>query len=165
MSESSLESLRVWLESTAVSELMNWSWWAWPVAESLHFVGLALLIGTVGLFDLRLLGVAKSIPPAALHRLVPWGIAGFVISLSTGLLFFSGIPGMYFYNPAFQAKVVLLLAAGLNVAVFYLTVSRRVTTLAAGESAPLPARLIAGFSLALWIAVLFAGRLIAFYKP
>ena len=47
-----LDGLRLWLEATAVSRFMNWSWWAWPVNESLHFVGLTLLFGTVGVFDL-----------------------------------------------------------------------------------------------------------------
>jgi len=158
-------ALQHWLESTWLSSFMNWSWWAWPTAESLHFIGLTLLLGTVGLFDLRLLGFARAVAPAALHRLVRWGIAGFLINLSTGVLFFFGIPGQYLHNPAFQIKIVLLLLAGLNVVVFYRTVGRDVDTVAAGEHVPRLARILGGASLLLWIGVLCAGRLIAFYKP
>ena len=61
--------------------------WAWPIAESLHFVGLTLLVGTVGLFDLRLLGVGRGIPIAAMHRLIRWGLAGFALNAITGSLF------------------------------------------------------------------------------
>ena len=48
--------------------------WLWPTCEILHYLGLSLLLGTVGLFDLRVLGMAKGIPPRAIHRLVPWGV-------------------------------------------------------------------------------------------
>ena len=64
--------------------------WTWPIAEIVHFIGLILLVGSIGLIDLRVLGVARSLPLAPLHRLVPWGIAGFVMCLATGLLFVSG---------------------------------------------------------------------------
>lgn len=73
-----MSDLQVWLVSSLagvapVASLMR-TRWAWPICESLHFIGLSLLIGMIGAFDLRLLGVAKRIPIAALHRLVPWGI-------------------------------------------------------------------------------------------
>ena len=160
-----LEALRVFLESTWLSSFMNWSPWAWPVAECLHFVGLSLLIGTVGVFDLRLLGLMKGLSPRLLHRLVPWGIAGFALSFVTGLLFFSGIPGMYIDNPAFKAKLVLLALAGLNVLVYDRVASRHVEALGPDDAMPLSARVLGACSLLLWVGVLFAGRLVAFYKP
>ena len=48
--------------------------WLWPMLETLHFIGLSLLFATVGLFDLRVLGLGKGIPPSTLHRLIPIGI-------------------------------------------------------------------------------------------
>lgn len=66
-----------WLARTDVTTLVRHSAWAWAVLEIVHFLGLSLLLGTVGLFDLRLMGYAKAIPPKALHRLVPLGVAGF----------------------------------------------------------------------------------------
>ena len=63
------------------------STWGWPAVETLHFMGLSLLIGTVGLFDLPMMGLARGISMSALHRLVPWGVAGYVLNVMTGVMF------------------------------------------------------------------------------
>ena len=160
-----LDSLQLWLEGTALSGFMNWSSWAWPLSECLHFLGFTLLIGAVGLFDLRMLGMAKEVPAGAFDRLLRWGIAGFAICLATGVLFFVGIPGGYIDNPAFRLKLAFLALAGSNVLLFSRTVGGRVRGLGPGERAPAAARWMAGISLLLWVAVLCAGRMIAFYKP
>ena len=73
------------------AELMTASKWWWAFMMDMHFVGLALLIGTVGILDLRMLGFAKQIPIDPLHRLVPWAMAGFGINLVTGILAFTGM--------------------------------------------------------------------------
>ena len=65
--------------------------WLWPFCETLHYLGLSLLIGTVGLFDLRVLGLGRGIPIQAIHRLIPWGIGGYVVNILTGTVFFFGI--------------------------------------------------------------------------
>jgi hypothetical protein len=157
--------LYAWLLSTNVSWVMNNVRWAWPLCESIHFVGLSLLLGTVGFLDLRLLGVAKGIPIAALHRLVPLGIAGFTMNALTGICFLAGTPDQYFINAAFQAKVLFFLVAGLNVSAFYLTMFKKVRTVGPGEQAPAFARIIGGISLCCWIGVMTAGRLLTFYRP
>src|SRR5262245_9497978 len=105
----------MWLVSTFASvppirDLMHTAW-AWPVAESLHFIGLSLLVGTIFLFDLRLLGIAPRIPIRLLHRLVPWGLAGYACTVVSGMLFLLAYPGHYIYNPEFHFKVLLLLSA------------------------------------------------------
>ncbi len=64
-----------------------------------------MLFGTVGLFDLRVLGLLKRIPIGALHRLVPFGLAGYALNLLTGLAFFSAHPDQYAYNSAFWWKL------------------------------------------------------------
>ena len=160
-----LDSLQLWLESSAVSRFVNWSSWVWPVGESLHFLGFTLLLGAVGLFDLRLLGMAKELPPGAFDRLLRWGIAGFAVCLLTGGMFFVGIPGGYIDNPAFRLKLLFLALAGVNLLVFSRVAARRIEGLRPGETAPVAARWMAGISLLLWVAVLCAGRMIAFYKP
>ena len=66
---------------------MNHVKWAWATSESIHFIGLCLLIGTVGTFDLRMIGLIKKIPVAAMHRLVPWGILGYCLNVLTGITF------------------------------------------------------------------------------
>lgn len=160
-----LDGLRLWLEGTAVSQFVNWSPWAWPVLECLHFVGLSVLFGTIAIYDLRLMGFGREIPAAVIGRLVPWGVGGFALSALTGGLFFTGIPGMYLNNPAFWAKCLLLVAAGVNVLVFSVSVRRRVESTPADEPLPRLAVVCGGISLTVWIAVIAAGRLIGFYKP
>jgi len=154
-----------WLARTSVAAFVRHSPWAWAVLEIVHLLGLSMLLGTVGLFDLRLMGYANQIPPKALHHLVPVGIAAFLINLASGSLFFIASPGFYIGNIAFEFKLVLLTCAAINVAAFYLVVRRPVLALEAGGRTPLPARIIGGISLFIWISVLVAGRMEAFFKP
>src|SRR5580704_11516849 len=95
--------------------------WLWPLLQSLHYVGASLLIGTVGLFDLHALGMARGVSLGAMHRLIPWGIAGYVSNLLVGTVFFFGHPDQYFYNNAFRFKVLLMVLAWINILVFYAT--------------------------------------------
>jgi len=153
------------LRESAMGEYVRSSQWAWPVLESLHFFGMSLLIGTVGVFDLRLLGFARGIPYAALHHLIPLGISGFLLNASTGLFFLSGTPDQYLYNRAFIVKVTCMTIAGLNVAFFYGRVFKRLHRTGADASPPLGARVAGGVSLAAWIGVMSAGRLLTFFRP
>lgn len=157
--------LYLWLRNTDVSWAMNNVAWLWPLCESIHFVGLSLLLGTVGLFDLRLLGFARRVPMTAFHRLVPIGITGFAMNAATGFCFLAGAPDQYFINAAFQVKVMFFFVAGLNVAAFYLMMFKRVRRVGPGDQAPLFARVIGGVSLCCWIGVMTAGRLLTFYRP
>jgi hypothetical protein len=164
-----LRDLQVWLVNTIiahspVADMMHTAW-AWPIVESVHFLGLCLLIGCIGTFDLRLLGVARRVPIAAVHRLIPWGIAGFVINVSSGLLFVLTEPDQYIYNPSFHLKLLFMTIGGLNAGTFYLTHYRQVFGANASLDAPRRAKLIAAVSLGAWIAVMVAGRLITFYRP
>ena len=132
-----MASFQIWLVRTLasvapVSRFMHTTW-GWPAAESLHFIGLSLLIGTIGVFDLRLLGVGKRIPIAAMHRLVPWGVLGFILTVISGVPFLMTEPDQYVYNPAFHFKVLFMLSAGLNALAFYLTCYRRTTGRGAGS--------------------------------
>jgi uncharacterized membrane protein len=139
-------------------------WW-WAFIMDLHFIGLALLIGTVGLLNLRVLGFLKRLPAAPLHGLMPWAMAGFGINLLTGLLAYIGMPGYYTFNIAFWLKILAILLVGLNLAVFYLTdVFPTVEHLGAGEDAPVFAKFLAGTTLFLWFAVITLGRYIQSYN-
>lgn len=164
MLNETLVSLAKWLSTTALADYMN-GWWEWPIAESLHFIGLSLLMGTVGLFDLRLMGLGKQIPLSALHRLIPWGIGGYVLNMLTGICFLTAAANQYMYNPAFQLKILSMSIAGVNVLLFYTTMFRKVRTLGPGENAPLPARIIGGVSLTCWLGVITFGRLLTFFRP
>jgi hypothetical protein len=164
MLNETLVALARWLHTTTLAGYMNGAW-QWPVAESLHFIGLSLLMGTVGLFDLRLMGLAKQIPFSALHRLIPWGIGGYFLNMLTGICFLTAATDQYMYNPAFQLKILAMSIAGVNVLLFYTTMFRKVMTLGPGENAPLPARIIGGVSLTCWIGVIAFGRLLTFFRP
>src|SRR6266540_107035 len=130
-----VESFSQWLHGTRLSWAVSGGYpWIWPACETLHFVGMAMLIGIVGLCDLRMLGLVKGVPFKPLNRLLPWGIAGFVINMVTGFLFFAGDPFQYIHNKAFWWKVSFVLLAGVNVGIFYFTgISQRVDEVEAGE--------------------------------
>ena len=135
------------------------------MCETVHFLGLSLLVGTIGMFDLRLLGMAKRVPTVALHRLVPWGILGYVLNVVTGALFLTTEPREYIYNPAFHFKMLFMVLAGLNVLAFYLTTFRKVKVLGSGDDAPRIAKVMASVSLVMWIGVIVCGRFLTFYRP
>jgi hypothetical protein len=139
--------------------------WGWPIAECFHFIGLCLLFGTVGFFDLRMLGVARAVPLRSLHRLIPFGIAGFAICAITGTLFVMTTPDQYLHNPAFLTKLLLMLVAGLNMLLFYLVAARSVWLAAADGVPPLPARLFGLVSLLCWLGVMTCGRVITAFRP
>ena len=135
-------------------------WW-WAFMMDLHFIGLVLLIGTIGLLNLRVLGFAKQLPIAPLHKLVPWGIAGFGINVLTGLLAFIGMPTFYSHDIAFVLKIVAILLAVTTMGLFYLTNAfRDCEAVGARKDAPLSAKVIAATSLVLWFAVIVLGRYI-----
>lgn len=138
--------------------------WGWPTMESIHFLGLSMLVGCVGAFDLRLLGVGKRIPITALHKLIPLGLVGFAINIASGSMFLLTEPDQYIYNPAFQFKVLFIAIAGLNAMLFYVTSWGRVNT-DGTINAPRAGKAAAVISLSIWIAVIVCGRLLTFYRP
>ena len=150
---------------TPMGEFMRSYMWAWPMAESLHFIGMSLLAGTIVMFDLRLLGFARAVPVRAMHRLIPSGIAGFLLNMTTGICFICATPDQYLFNASFRWKVVFITIAGLNVMFFYTRVFRRLEAISDVQAPPLAARLVGGVSLAAWVGVMTAGRLITFFRP
>jgi hypothetical protein len=139
--------------------------WGWPVIESLHFTGMCLLIGSVGVFDLRLMGVARRVPMAALHQLIPFGIAGFVLNVFSGTMFLVSAPDQYLFNPAFQTKMLTIILAGINMRLFYRTAMSAVRSVPSDAVPATRARVMGGISLACWSTVIICGRLITYYRP
>ncbi|MGC4027911.1 MAG: hypothetical protein QM696_03415 [Steroidobacteraceae bacterium] len=153
-----------WAEHVGIAPLMAMRW-SWPVAEVLHFVGICLLFGTVGVLDLRLLGLGRGLSMQRLLALVPWGAAGFALCVATGLCFVLSMPGQYLYNPAFQIKLAFMAAAGCNTVAFYLISAKTIRSSAADALAPSHARAIAFVSLFCWLAVITCGRVITAFRP
>ena len=153
-----------WLHATSLGRAAGGGVpWLWAACETLHFIGLAMLIGGVTVLDLRMLGVAKGLPLGPLQRLMPAAVAGFLINLATGITFFAGAPEQYTGNVAFHLKLLFIALAGVNLALFYVSgVARRVGALGAGDDAPRLAKAIAAASLFLWLGVMYWGRMLPF---
>ncbi len=159
----SVAALIAWLASTPLSRFVNHYAWVWPTCQVLHFIGLALLLGNVGLLDLRMLGVAKGLPVGPINRLIPWGVAGFLLNAITGTLFVFGEPKQYLPNPAFRLKILFIALAGINLLVFSVSDTRvAVADLGPGKDAPRSAKMIAATSLFLWIGVVYWGRMLPY---
>ncbi len=139
--------------------------YGWPIAEIIHFMSVGVLFASVGMLDLRLMGVAKALPVRPLARLVPFGVAAFIVNLATGFAFFVNAPDQYAYNPAFQLKMATIGIAGLNMIAFYALAAKGAHATGPGEDAPPIARLIAGVSLAAWLTVIIFGRLLTYFRP
>ena len=155
-----MEPFFVWLEATSLSTWLRESpsLWAFPFVLILHTVGLAFFVGTNVAWDVRVLGFSQGIPLEALRRyfLVMW--AGFWINAFSGVLLLIAYPTKALTNPLFYAKLALI-AFGVVLA---FRIRREVNGLAAPADAPPMARMLAAVSLACWIAVIFAGRLLAY---
>lgn len=152
-----------WLESTAVSAwVRDQSPWLWPFCESLHFMGLVLVVGIAGAFDLRLMGFLRAIPVASLKSWMPWAIAGVAVNAVTGLVFFVGSAFQYAGNWVWWAKVAFLIVSGVNALVFETRLSQSALAIGAGEDTPGTLKLVGALSLSSWFAVLFLGRMLAF---
>jgi hypothetical protein len=134
--------------------------WMWPTCETLHFVGLSLLLGVVFLVDLRVLGVVKGVSFASLHRLLPWAAFGFGVNVITGILFFVGIPSQYTQNKTFYWKLVLVMLAGVNA--LYFTLLEEPWALGPKEDAPLTAKIAAASAMVLWVGVMYCGNMLPF---
>jgi hypothetical protein len=157
-----MDELTAWLQATTLSRVIVDSVWVWPLAETIHFVGLALVLGFAGFFDLRLIGCFRGVPMAAARSLMRFALAGFALNLGTGAVFLIGHPEQYVHNVAWWAKVGCLAAAGLNASAFEWGSARRALAAPAGEVPPTSARIIGSVSLAAWLGVLFWGRMLPF---
>jgi hypothetical protein len=155
--------LLAWLEATPLAEAMRGSLWMYPIVEIVHITGFAILVGSVAMFDLRVLGFARALPVQALGRhLLPWAVAALALIVPAGLMMFSAHPHDFASNKVFQLKLALIGAAGVNAALFHVGAYRHAAAWNEGVHAPAMARVHAAASLAIWIAVICCGRLLAY---
>jgi hypothetical protein len=149
---------------TWLGQIARDSSYVYTIGLVVHFTGLALLMGAMLVIDLTLLGLAPTIPPGAALKLLPVAIIGFVLNLLTGITFFCFDPERFGLNPAFQVKMLLVLAAGLNALWFTFAEHREVARSAAGAPLPLKVKISASLSLLLWFGVIVAGRMIVAFQ-
>jgi hypothetical protein len=152
------------LEDSGLASSLRGSLYYFPFLESVHVMALGLVFGTILVVDLRALGIASTQRPftrmsTELLR-ITWG--AFAVSALTGSLMFITNARVYAHNTSFRVKMLLLALAGLNMAVFHLTAGRSVATWDNAPAAPKAGRVTAGASLALWLGIILAGRVIGF---
>lgn len=162
MTAHDLNRFAAWLHATGPSIWVRHWPWTWPISETLHFIGLSLLIGVVGMLDMRLLGFMKRIPLQTLRPMLRYGVAGFIINLITGVILFVGAPEQYVTNIAWWMKMLFLAISGLNVLVFETTQGRRALAMGPDDAMPLPFKIAGTVSLCSWFMVLYWGRMLPF---
>lgn len=153
-----------WLEQTSVGASVRESLWLFPAIETLHLLGMAALVGTIAVFDLRLLGwiMRRERVSELAGRLLPWSWAGFAVQALTGALLFTSEAVKIYTNPAFRVKMLLIFLTGLHALIFHRTIYRDVATWDASAVLPAGAK-VAGFvSIVLWVGIVAAGRFIGF---
>src|SRR6059058_1468501 len=141
-----------WLHNTSISVVLQQQVaWLWPFCETLHFAGLALLLGVAGMFDLRLMGFMKQVPISVVKDFMPLALVGFSLNLLTGVIFVVSQPAQYFGNPTWWVKVTFLIIAGVNAMIFETAYGRRAAAIPVGEDTPASLKIIAGVSLVSWL--------------
>jgi hypothetical protein len=150
-----------WLQGTWVGVLVAESLWGYPLLETIHTIGMAMLIGALGLINLRVLGYKPEMPVIGTRGLLPLAWLGFTLNAISGSLLFTS-DAVYFFNSyTFRIKIVLIILGGLNAALL----GRRIFREAAGAppvQVDTGTKWIAATSLVFWLAAVCAGRLVAY---
>jgi hypothetical protein len=163
----SLAGFLQWLHDTGFSTWLRDSTWTEPIVETIHVLTLTLFLGFAVLLDLRLLGVAmkRRRVSEVIGQLNPWLMGGFVVMVASGILLFSGDPVSFYTTIFFKIKMILIVLAGLNVLVFNATIGRKVEQWDLDKHTPGRAKVAAVLSLIFWVAIIAAGRAIAYTLP
>ncbi|KRB85185.1 DUF6644 family protein [Noviherbaspirillum sp. Root189] len=152
-----------WLETSVLGAAMRGSLWMYPIVEIFHIIGFSVLVGSIVMFDLRILGLSKDIPVTAMARhFVRWSLLSLLFVIPAGIMMFTAHPGDFIANKIFLLKLTLIGLAGINAVLFHLGVYRHVANWNALVTAPKLARAQAMLSLVIWIAVISCGRLLAY---
>lgn len=160
MFDALLHSLQETRLASAISEGDS----LFPWIECVHVLALALVIGSIGMVDLRLLGVSsreRSVL-ATTSEALPITWSAFVVAVISGGLMFSSNAVAYAHNGFFQGKMALMVFAGLNMLGYHLVVGREAAGWSTAATTPLKARIVGGTSLVLWLAIAACGRWIGF---
>ncbi len=152
------------LQDSALATNIREGVWQFPLLEATHVLGLALVVGTILVIDLRLLGLASTRRPfeTVAHDILKWTWTAFALTLITGSLMFITNATVYYHNFFFRTKMVLLALTAVNMLAFERTARRRVREWNQAPSAPRSGKAIAVVSLVLWVGVIFTGRWIGF---
>lgn len=161
------EPTTIWetLAATGLAVFLRENAWAYPLLETLHMVGLALLVGGILIFDLRVLGVGRELSVRSLANLVlPLVWTGFAVNVVSGGLLFVSDAAEFASNSSLKVKLALIALAGINALAFHRGVLGGVAAWDRDTCAPTTARTLAAVSLLLWLGVVTAGRMMAYLK-
>jgi hypothetical protein len=155
-----LEALSGWPPAVA----LRGSLWLYPLVNAAHIFSIGLILGSIVTLDLRVLGLFRTAPLAALSPpLTRMAMTGVFLAALTGFLLFTVRPQAYAANPAFLIKLGLVALGILNALVFHTGKSWRMAVEAG--TAPSSIKLAALFSVLIWAAAVLAGRWIGFVDP
>ena len=159
-----LQEFCQWVQYLGWATALRESEWAFPIVEGTHVLALSLSVGTLLILDLRLSGLMfKRVRVSEVSsQLMPYSLTGFVIMFITGILLFCSQALKAYGSIWFQLKLLMLLLAGLNAAVFELTLRRNVADWDTAEVPPLRARAAGILGMILWGGVIAAGRTMAY---
>ena len=140
------------------------STWLFPIIETIHIVGIVLLVGSTSILDLRLMGLTYRDQPVSkmAWRFLPWAWVGFLVQVITGGLLFASEATKMIENLGFQVKMLLIVVAGINALVFHLIAYQSVDKWENDRVAPFSARAAGLISILLWFGIVAAGRWIAY---
>lgn len=159
-----LQALLQFLQDSAPAVLIREGETLFPWIECIHVLALTLVIGSIAIVDLRLLGLTwrdRSVVEATTLSLpITW--SAFFVAAITGILLFASNATVYAGNAYFQAKMLLIALAGLNMGAYHAFAGRRASQWRNAAATPWPARVVGGLSLALWICIVACGRWIGF---
>ena len=131
--------------------------WLYPLANLIHVLGAALMVGAILAFDIQVLRRLRGIPGVA-RATLPVAAVGLFLQVASGFILLSAEASTIVLNPAFQLKMAMLALGLINIAVFHWRFGRIPQEIASLGSA----RALAGVSLASWVIVLLSGRAIAY---
>ena len=158
ISNSFLKPFLEWMEASWLGVLTRDIQWMFAFFETIHFIGLCVLMGAMLLVDLRLAGVLRFGSIRSVLSFTHLAIWAFAVNVISGLGFIASAPYTYVDNPILQAKLILIVVAGLNVLWFETVERRKVLALVDGAETGADTKLVAGLSLVLWTVIIILGR-------
>jgi len=153
-----------WLQGTWVGTLVAESLWGYPLLETVHSIGMAMMIGSLGLTNLRVLGYKPELPLLDVRQLLPLAWIGFTMNAISGTLLFTSDAVHFWGSYTFRIKMILIILGGINAALLGQRVFREAAAGAPAVPTSGGTKWIAFLSLVFWFGAVIAGRLIA-YTP
>jgi len=151
-----------WLENTPFGLWVGESLWAYPLFETMHTIGMAMVIGSLGLINLRVLGFKSELSLLGTQKLLPLAWIGFTLNLISGLSLFASDAQHFWNSYTFRVKIALIILGGINAAILGQSVFQERPAGAPPIVPTSEAKWIAGASLVFWFGAICAGRLIAY---